>query len=214
MIEALDIQPCPVSFVGAWYLEDNAICDKLIEYFNKNPEKQRIGESGDPETFATKVMPSIKDSIDIFFYPNEQVEEWVEYKDQLQKCIEKYIEKYPWCAATDKWGLYEATNLQYYKPGGGYKAWHSERVCALYPYNLRHLVFMTYLNDVTDHGETDFKHQRFRVSPRKGLTLIWPADWTHHHRGIPSPTQEKYIITGWLSYLPKEIVDDSNQEKS
>jgi len=38
------------------------------------------------------------------------------------------------------------------------------------------------------------------VQPRKGLTLIWPADWTHHHRGVVSPTQEKYIITGWFSF--------------
>jgi hypothetical protein len=35
------------------------------------------------------------------------------------------------------------------------------------------------------------------VSPKKGLTLIWPADWTFTHRGVPSPTQEKIITTGW-----------------
>ena len=29
------------------------------------------------------------------------------------------------------------------------------------------------------------------------MTLIWPADWTFTHRGVPSPTQEKIITTGW-----------------
>jgi hypothetical protein len=38
------------------------------------------------------------------------------------------------------------------------------------------------------------------VQPKKGLTLIWPADWTFTHRGVPSPTQEKIITTGWFNF--------------
>ncbi len=59
---------------------------------------------------------------------------------------------------------------------------------------------MTYLNDVEDGGGTEFYHQNLIVKPRKGKTLIWPADWTHTHRGVTSPTQEKYVITGWFNY--------------
>ena len=59
---------------------------------------------------------------------------------------------------------------------------------------------MTYLNDVTDGGETEFMYQKLKIKPKKGLTLIWPADWTHTHRGIPSMTQVKYIATGWYCY--------------
>ena len=33
------------------------------------------------------------------------------------------------------------------------------------------------------------------------MTLIWPCDWTHVHRGVTSPTQTKYIATGWYTYL-------------
>ena len=28
----------------------------------------------------------------------------------------------------------------------------------------------------------------------------WPAEWMFTHRGQLSPTQEKFIITGWLSF--------------
>ena len=59
---------------------------------------------------------------------------------------------------------------------------------------------MTYLNDVTDAGGTEFFHQDTTVTPRKGLTLIWPSDWTFTHRGVPSPTQEKIVTTGWFNY--------------
>jgi hypothetical protein len=67
----------------------------------------------------------------------------------------------------------------------------------------RHLVFMTYLNDIEDHGETEFYHQMLKIKPEKGLTLIWPADWTFTHRGNPSPSEQKYIVTGWFNYINK-----------
>jgi hypothetical protein len=39
--------------------------------------------------------------------------------------------------------------------------------------------------------------QDLAVKPKKGLTLIWPSDWSHTHRGVPSNTEEKIIATGW-----------------
>jgi prolyl 4-hydroxylase len=60
---------------------------------------------------------------------------------------------------------------------------------------------MTYLNGVDDEGGTDFYYQRLRMRAKKGATLIWPVDWTHMHRGVVSPTQEKYIVTGWFSFV-------------
>ena len=39
------------------------------------------------------------------------------------------------------------------------------------------------------------------IQPRKGLTLLWPAYFTHTHRGVPSPTEEKYVMTGWIEFL-------------
>ena len=73
-------------------------------------------------------------------------------------------------------------------------------VTSLVGARFRVLVFMTYLNDVPDGG-TMFKYQDLIVPAKKGLTLIWPTDFTHTHRGIPSPTQEKWIATGWYIIL-------------
>ena len=110
-----------------------------------------------------------------------------------------YIKKYPMCAKTDRWEV-EGFNIQKYEPGGAYFNWHSERTGpGIVSY--RHLAFMTYLNDIDDQGETEFWHQKIKITPRKGLTLIWPSDWTYTHTGITSPTQEKYIITGWYSFV-------------
>ena len=97
--------------------------------------------------------------------------------------------------------------IQKYPLNGGFHQWHCERSSSLHPSVSRHLVYMTYLNDVEDGGETEFFYQKIKVKPEKGLTIIWPADWTHTHRGISSKTETKYIITGWLqfptSYMPR-----------
>ena len=60
---------------------------------------------------------------------------------------------------------------------------------------------MTYLNDVPDGGGTEFAYYpELKVNAKKGLTLLWPTDFTHTHRGVISQ-HEKYIITGWFHHL-------------
>ena len=59
---------------------------------------------------------------------------------------------------------------------------------------------MTYLNNVTDGGETAWKFQNEKVRPEKGLTVIWPTTWMFTHKGVPSLTQTKYIATGWYNF--------------
>jgi hypothetical protein len=63
---------------------------------------------------------------------------------------------------------------------------------------------MTYLNTVFKGGETEFLYQDIKFSPTKGNTLLWPAYFTHTHRGIPAPIEDKFIITGWFEYIDQE----------
>ena len=58
---------------------------------------------------------------------------------------------------------------------------------------------MTYLNTLENAG-TEFLYQNVTTPCEKGLTLIWPATWTHTHRGIVNYVGEKYITTGWYSF--------------
>ena len=59
---------------------------------------------------------------------------------------------------------------------------------------------MTYLNEGFDSGETHFPMLNLEVTPEKGKTLIWPAEWTHAHRGEILNKGYKYIITGWMHF--------------
>jgi len=42
---------------------------------------------------------------------------------------------------------------------------------------------------------------KIKIKPKKGLTVIWPAEWMFTHRGIASMKEVKYIVTGWYSFV-------------
>ena len=63
---------------------------------------------------------------------------------------------------------------------------------------------MIYLNDVEEGGETEFLYQSIRVAPKAGTLLIWPAGFTHTHRGNPPLSGDKYIATGWVQYYTSD----------
>ena len=192
-----------MNFIEEYFIEES-LCDDLLNYYDVDPNKHRghmsvLNDSGRWEMVEN---PSIKSCTELLLYSQNPVKPLENYLNALQKCVNEYIERYPWCNKGSPWGVLEPVNIQHYDPGEGYYKYHAERTNARRPFGDRHLVFMTYLNTVTDDGGTEFLHQDLTVNAEVGKTLIWPADWTHTHRGIPSQTQEKIIITGWFSYFP------------
>ena len=172
-------------------------CDNLIKCFNQHSKFHKEGVMGQERL----VDKNAKDSIDLETYHLNDNIDVVNYYMELNKCIEKYKTKYIHCDINqNKWGITESPIIQKYPPNGGFKTWHYENSGHLNSIK-RHLVFMTYLNDVKDGGGTEFLYQKEKFKAKKGLTLIWPAEWTHTHKGIVSTKYEKYIITGWISYI-------------
>ena len=95
-------------------------------------------------------------------------------------------------------------NMQRFLPGEGYHKFHNER--ASFDTRDRCGVWMIYLNDIYDRGWTEFFYQQHFEIPKIGKIVCWPCDWTHTHRGIVSPTETKYILTGWFTFIdPKKI---------
>jgi hypothetical protein len=184
------------SFIAAWYLAETGVCDELIAYFNSSVSTGP-GKVGDG-IVDVEAKDSIDHQIECDHFSDPPV---FRYLNNLIQLCHAYVDKYRASATLDSWGIAEKINIQHYQPNGGYKVWHCERWGRTMPSAARHLAFMTYLNDVSDGGGTEFLYQEITVQPKKGLTLIWPSDWTHYHRGIVSPTEEKYIITGWFSFL-------------
>ena len=102
---------------------------------------------------------------------------------------------------------YGLMNLQKYQAGkGGYFHWHSE----VYPQDEqceplhRVLLFMFYLNDVSEGGETEFYYQKLKIAPKAGRMVIAPASFTHTHRGNMPISNDKYIATSWVMFQRAE----------
>ena len=185
------------NFLMGWYLEDTTICDRIIDFHKINPKK----DMGTVYDKATRVVDhNRKLSIDSAL--NDNFILLKEYVDEVLKpSLSSYMQKYKFCQEYGKFLNKEITNVQHYPPNGGFFQWHCERGSADLPAVTRHLVYMTYLNDVHVNGETEFYYQQVKVKPEKGLTLIWPVDWTFTHRGVASKTQTKYITTGWFNFV-------------
>ena len=186
------------NFIGSWMLQDQLVCDDLVGYFECNKEKQREGVTlGGKNT-------DIKNSTDMRMMPQEIKEPgnevFIRYFDNLFNCYSDYCEQWPFLTTFASNLDIGEFNIQRYQSGQHFQTVHTERSCL----SSLHRIFawMTYLNDVEpiQGGSTIFSHYDVEIQPQKGLTLIWPAEWTHAHKGSVLHTKAKYIITGWLHF--------------
>lgn len=94
------------------------------------------------------------------------------------------------------------TVQKYNKAVGGYHYWHSEIYPQL-PLNEplhRVLALIYYINDVDEGGETSFYYQKMSVKPKKGTLAVFPAGFTHTHKGHVPISSDKYVVTSWLMF--------------
>ncbi|RUO76976.1 2OG-Fe(II) oxygenase [Idiomarina seosinensis] len=89
---------------------------------------------------------------------------------------------------------------KYDKAEGNYNYWHCEQFPQKGSTEALHraLLFMVYLNDVEEGGETDFYYQQRSLRPTAGQLVIAPAYFTHTHRGRMPISNDKYILTSWI----------------
>jgi len=179
------------------------LCNSFIEIFEASDEKKPgvlYGANGQSSADSKK-------STDITFHPGYlQHNIWGSLLSQLVNVVEKgkedYITRHQLAMSKlDPFQMSPLFNMQRYEPSEGFHGYHCER--ASLEYSNRVLVWMVYLNTVTDRGETEFYYQHHFESPVQGKLVIWPSDWTYLHRGIASQTQTKYILTGWYNHLER-----------
>jgi len=91
-----------------------------------------------------------------------------------------------------------AFKVQKTEIGGGYHVWHFENDERAKGSRL--LAWILYLNDVDEGGETEFLYYPKRIKPKAGTLILWPAGYTHAHRGNPPISNSKYIVTGWIEF--------------
>lgn len=113
--------------------------------------------------------------------------------ENLSNCLGEYCQVFGTLSTVPLYSVNQ--KVQKTPTGGGYHVWHDENTN--FEYSSRILTWMIYLNDDFEGGETEYLYYKRREQPEKGKLLIWPAGYTHVHRGGMVLSGNKYVITGW-----------------
>jgi len=83
--------------------------------------------------------------------------------------------------------------IKRYDPGGSDK--FQPHFDAISEVSNRYLVFLWYLNDVDQGGETEFMDLGVSSVPRAGKLLMFPPYWMYRHAGQVPVSGSKYILS-------------------
>ena len=166
---------------------NNEICSEFAAYFNALSEQGLTMSSSD--SYRKDEMISIPSGLPHTFFPMGLCQPlW----QNLSECFKIYNDKYN---IEDYLTSYDF-KIHRVQPTGGYHAWHHEH---MYTQPHRVLAWHLTIESPKSGGETEFLYQSMRVEPKVGQLLIWPAGFTHKHRGNPPLEGQKTYITGWFN---------------
>ena len=175
-------------------------CEHLITEFNRNKNlgagsDRQKGEGADKH--IKNDYQICANGKNINFEPFNDNDTRNMFFKGLQHCFDAYAEEFSALKNTN----INCNNMkmQETSTGGGYHVWHGEQGNG--DQANRGLVYMLYLNTLPTeaNGETEFLYQQRRLNPVENTMVLWPAAFTHAHRGNPVyGDNTKYIVTGWF----------------
>jgi hypothetical protein len=172
------------------------LCRTIIENYHRDPRKHpgyTVGEQGD-----TKLQDGIKVSTDLEITKGG---DWTAAFDELNQAVNTGVTNVAaQIQLLPAWPLWwTGYKIQHYRKNEGHFKWHFD---ALGPGTWhRQIAMIIYLNSVAEGGETCFHRQSLRVKPVAGAGLFFPTFWTHAHCGEVPRSEDKYIISSFVSFV-------------
>ncbi len=203
MIKSFELAESNLSpnFIGSWMI-DNSLCNELVVYFENNQGNLQQGAIGSHASIKLDVKNRMDLRISAKDIHLSKDKVFKMYFDNLFECYKDFSDKWPHLKKIASQLDIPSFNIGRYETGQHYQALHCERegLGSLH----RLFAFMTYLNNVEEGGTTYFDNYNLEIKPKTGLTLIWPAEWTHTHRGNKVIKGTKYMLTGHLCFAVDE----------
>ena len=121
------------------------------------------------------------------------------YLKKLYDVLNLYKTRYPEIDSTSSFWNLDNLRLKCFKNGNSFSNWHSEHS---FTASKRVLNLQLYL---TDHNcGTEFFYNKKTILSKVGRVAIFPAYFTHTHRGQSCPLQkDRYILTAYVSFYKK-----------
>ena len=171
-----------------------ALCEQLVMGFEgataHHTSHGRDVEEGLERSAWTEldIMPLADDAMKGFFIK------------QIETYLRAYNEKVPLSLPVPDYGTYQPLRIKRYRAGTAEA--FQPHFDALGSVSHRYMVFLWYLNDVIDGGETEFCDLGVKVSARAGRLLMFPPYWMFQHAGLPPRSSNKYILSTYLLFPP------------
>jgi len=174
---------------------DRSFCDQLIFQFESMQNRWYRGGSAQSSSLAE----SSWNELNISTLADDA------FKGFFLKKIELYLSKYnellKLARPVPLRPRYEDLRIKKYSTATDDKFQPHFDATDVHP--LRYLVFLWYLNDVAEGGETEFCDINVRVQARVGRLLIFPPYWMFQHAGLPPRSNDKYILSTYLLFQPQ-----------
>tara|TARA_R110000824_G_scaffold58384_1_gene157900 strand:- start:1412 stop:2134 length:723 start_codon:yes stop_codon:yes gene_type:complete len=214
----------------------NKHCDYIVDLIEKNPQLTYEGRTGGGKKLKVKKSTDI----DLYNFPESKVinEEilpsiFKSLKNNVISYCKKNSVTAPWPNAEGLFGDLNKSNEEYwdrineyivfdnvfslckkYNKNDGFFNWHLDTGTVVnnrWRLFSRAIVCMFYLNDVKEGGETGFYYQDIEIKPSKGTLVIFPAGFTHLHRGKQPVSNNKYIANFWFLNRNPAVIHELSQ---
>ena len=171
------------------------LCSEFVKWFDEisehNLTMSSMEETGYSGIIRKDELVLIPNTLPSSCFPKDLTTSlW----QSLDKCYNLYNKEYD---IDQQLTSYEF-KIHRVQPSGGYHVWHHEHKFSD-PYRI--LAWHLTLEVPKAGGETEFVHQSIRIEPRVGQLAIWPAGFTHKHRGNPPLEGQKTYLTGWFNLV-------------
>jgi len=177
-------------------------CDQTINMFEQEDPSHHYGfnEGDNPRKSFTE--------LDI-----EDKEKWLDVKETFIRVCHQNFQNFTKDVGIEKHHLPPIIDLEnvrikkYVANGKDVFKDHVDVLRSTGPSSKRFLVFILYLSDVEEGGETSIPRYKIKCKPKAGRLLMFPPFWTHPHQGEKVIKGTKYQI---MTYLHMGDVNDNN----
>lgn len=169
-------------------------CENLINLYTNNNSYQGI------HTNPNGSVGYYYNDIDINSFP---------YSHVINNFLNLYTEKYPEINMTSSYWALSTLRFKYFKKGNSFDNFHSEHSIT---HSQRVIGIQIYL---TEHDcGTEFFYLKKTIKSKVGRVCIFPAYFTHTHKGQPDFLKDRMIITGYYNFVERGKHDHSNELSS
>ena len=170
-------------------------CKKIIDTFEQRAEMQLTEHQTGFKNQDERIFMDMANHNNMFHVDANLCKFF--YQTIMDTYEHKYRKKYDSLGSVCQHSP-KGMSVQKTRPHQGYHAWHCENADLVT--SSRVMAYTLYLNAVEEGGETEFLYQGVKIKPEPGKLAIFPAYYTHPHRGNPIYKGIKYIVSGWYTF--------------